>query len=152
MSATSFSREFAMENINGIELRYPEWHAIVGRILVRLRDQFFGSSRADFDIWLDCAPLLDWISLQYALRSYDDKPVLPTEMLNADASRAFGRLCRKGFTGSCYVVASEDSALVEQMVTATSQSRSWLHVQIFREPEGAWAICARAFDSSLSLS
>ena len=137
---------FATETVNNIDLKYGQWHSTIGRVLIDFRDQIFGEEYVDFDVWLDCAPLLDWISLEYASRSYsDDRVILPTEMLNADGSRAFGRLCRSGFSGSCYVVGSESSDTVRKIASFTSRDTPWLHVQIQQNAEEKWDICARAF-------
>lgn len=127
-----------------LTLDYPSWHMAVGEVLTEFCTSLAPDFDDTFDVWFNCGDLLDWISLEFPRRRYEsDARVTPTEMLNADACRAFGQLAKAGFAGSAYAIAATDDATIQDTVLASSRSRDALIVTIERTGPSSWRMSAR---------
>ncbi len=126
-----------------LTLDYPSWHTAVGEVLTGFCTTLSPNLYNSFDVWFNCGELLDWISLEFAQRRYErSRRVTPTEMLNADACRAFGQLAKAGFAGSAYAVASSDKRTIQETAIASSRGRDVLIVQIERSDRSSWRMSA----------
>lgn len=133
-----------------LALDYPSWHIIMGETVLEFCTEFSPSLANTFDVWLDCGDLLDWISMEYPRRRYEsERRVVPTELLNADACRAFGLLAKAGFGGSAFVSASTDSTLVQDAAVACGNGRGALIVSVKKAGEETWTISARGIGGSV---
>lgn len=128
-----------------IPLDYPSWHVTMGEIVLAACRLHSPDLADDFDVWFDCGPLLDWISVEYPRRRYSPGyRVVPTELMNADACRAFGLLAKAGFDGSAFAVGAADPALVRVAASAHDGERTALIIRVQRTPSGTWDVTSSA--------
>jgi hypothetical protein len=128
-----------------VALDYPSWHMTMGEIVLAACRQHSPDLADDFDVWFDCGPLLDWISVEYPQRRYSPGyRVVPTELMNADACRAFGLLAKAGFDGSAFAVGATDPALVRVAANAHDRERDALIISVRRTPAGTWDVTSSA--------
>lgn len=133
-----------------VTLDYPSWHMTMGEIVLAACREHSPDLSDDFDVWFDCGPLLDWISTEYPRRRYSPGyRVVPTELMNADACRAFGLLAKAGFGGSAFAVGSTDAALVLVSAAAHRGERGALIIRVSRSSTGGWAVTSTAMPGAV---
>jgi len=69
---------------------------------------------------------------------------VPTELMNADACRAFGLLAKAGFDGSAFAVGATDPTLVRIAANAHDGERDALIISVRRTPAGTWDVTSSA--------
>ncbi|CAM3848611.1 hypothetical protein TSST111916_10260 [Tsukamurella strandjordii] len=92
------------------------WPGAIGKVLAEALDRLDADTDKLHAVLVLAAPdLIDWAAAEYAEAERADRPTLPTEVLNADGCRVFGRATRLGWSGpalalSCTADAADDIA------------------------------------------
>ncbi|QBJ98007.1 hypothetical protein ERC79_20235 [Rhodococcus sp. ABRD24] len=96
------------------DLDLLNWHSAVGKPIASYIDGLsVGSEKLEAALVLVAPDLIDWAADEYARVERSERAALPTEVLNADGCRAFGRATRLGWHGPGLVTASSQSTAIE---------------------------------------
>ncbi|WP_420879091.1 hypothetical protein [Rhodococcus sp. (in: high G+C Gram-positive bacteria)] len=104
--------EVVSTQIAGLDLL--NWHSAVGKLIASYIDGLdVGEQRFEAALVLVAPDLIDWAADEYARVERSERAALPTEVLNADGCRAFGRSTRLGWHGPGLVTACSQAAAIE---------------------------------------
>ncbi|MCM6773960.1 hypothetical protein NDR87_10805 [Nocardia sp. CDC159] len=90
-------------------LDFLRWHSQIGKVLSRylLELPEPEAERNAANIVFRSPEVIDWAAATYALAEHEERPTLPTEVLNADGCRVFGNGTKRGWRGAALAVCCE---------------------------------------------
>ncbi|WP_019202642.1 hypothetical protein [Tsukamurella sp. 1534] len=102
------------------------WPSAVGRVIADYLRRLDASHEKLGAVLVLASPdLLDWAAGEYVAAERAARPTLPTEVLNADGCRAFGRATRLGWSGAAMALSCspDDAGRIGAAVARTSRAR-----------------------------
>lgn len=104
------------------------WPGAIGKVLAGYLSRLDAGEEKLHSVLVLAAPdLIDWAAAEYVLAERAERPTLPTEVLNADGCRVFGRATRLGWSGaalalSCSLDEARDIAAALAITMGTRYS------------------------------
>ncbi|WP_141717386.1 hypothetical protein [Nocardia altamirensis] len=88
---------------------FLRWNTQIGRILAKYLETLdVPEAEKNAANILFCSPqVIDWAAAMYAAAEREQRPTLPTEVLNADGCRVFGTSTKRGWRGAALAVSCE---------------------------------------------
>ncbi|KZM69135.1 hypothetical protein [Nocardia terpenica] len=96
-------------------LDFLRWNTQIGRVLSRYLQALPGpeTERDGANIVFRSPELIDWAAATYVVAEREDRPTLPTEVLNADGCRVFGNCTKRGWRGAALAVCCDRDAALD---------------------------------------
>ncbi|WP_194835053.1 hypothetical protein [Nocardia sp. XZ_19_369] len=90
-------------------LDFLRWNTQIGRILTDYLRTLDApeQEKAAANIIFRSPEVIDWAAATYAAAEREERPTLPTEVLNADGCRVFGTSTKRGWRGAALAVSCE---------------------------------------------
>lgn len=102
------------------------WPGLVGNVLASTLDRLDAGEEKLKSLLVLAAPdLIDWAAAEYAAAEHASRSTLPTEVLNADGCRVFGRATRIGWSGAALALSCgpHEADTIAAAITATTATR-----------------------------
>ncbi|MFD6158094.1 hypothetical protein ACFWF7_10850 [Nocardia sp. NPDC060256] len=131
-------------------LDFLRWNTQIGRILSDYLHSLDApeQEKAAANI-IFCSPeVIDWAAAKYASAEREERPTLPTEVLNADGCRVFGTSTKRGWRGAALAVSCERHVALDVLAALAEGTGEPLCVLLEAEltaPDSSAAITLGSF-------
>ncbi|MFI1918295.1 hypothetical protein [Nocardia sp. NPDC020380] len=131
-------------------LDFLRWHTQIGRILADYLNALDmpEHEKSSANILFRSPELIDWAAAKYAAAEREERPTLPTEVLNADGCRVFGASTKRGWRGAALAVSCERHVALDVLSALAVGTGATLCVLLeaeLTEPDSSAAVTLGSF-------